>query len=342
MPGSCRRLLALGIIVGLAILSVGCGGSASTSVVAASSGATNRVTASGTVIDRINGGPIDGATITFRNSLETRSATVVAGSYTIDVASGFNYDVHVSGPANVTHETQMLNVTGAGEFPFSVLKWGSGAFGATNDDTFQKFFHQLARVGPSSDPIALRKWVIPPTQLYVVEGTVPPEQLAAVLAVLGEINAESVSDLWCRTVAPLNIVTGPDINASPDGVIIVRPNRDTGSSGTIGPTSIRTGTVTCNMFRSGDNRLQTHQELKGILLHELFHVAFAYHVCGGDLGANPFGFSSTNCPYPDSLMANLGDLPVTLSPQDKLASCIVYHPDTHPGNLYQDVNPTYR
>ena len=41
-------------------------------------------------------------------------------------------------------------------------------------------------------------------------------------------------------------------------------------------------------------------------------------------------------------MANLGDEPNVFAPQDKLAACIVYHQDTHGGNLYQDINPTYR
>jgi hypothetical protein len=38
-------------------------------------------------------------------------------------------------------------------------------------------------------------------------------------------------------------------------------------------------------------------------------------------------------------MANLGDVPAVLSPQDKAAACIVYHPDTVVGNTWQDVNP---
>jgi len=92
--------------------------------------------------------------------------------------------------------------------------------------------------------------------------------------VLGEINAESIRDLWCGFAGPMSIVTGPDIATHPDGVIVVRPNFDIGSSG--------------------------------------------------------------------SVMANLGDEPNVLAPQDKLAACIVYHPDTHIGNFYPDVNPTYR
>jgi hypothetical protein len=223
------------------------------------------------------------------------------------------------------------------------MKWGSGAFGAVNDTTFQAFFDQVARVGSTGTPYSIRKWVIPPTELYVVPNpAVPAAQFADVLAVLGEINAESAHDLWCGFAGPLSIVTGPDISTHPDGVIIVRPNYDIGSSGTVGPTSIRSGTITCNVFRPNDGTFQSHANLKSALLHELYHVAFGYHTCGGDLGANPHGFSPTNCPYPTSAMANRGDILTVLAPQDKLAACIVYHPDTHCGNLYQDVNPTYR
>jgi hypothetical protein len=41
-------------------------------------------------------------------------------------------------------------------------------------------------------------------------------------------------------------------------------------------------------------------------------------------------------------MANLGEGPVTkLSPQDRLAACIIYHPGTLPGNTLPDTNPGY-
>ena len=137
-------------------------------------------------------------------------------------------------------------------------------------------------------------------------------------------------------------LTGPDITTHPDGVIIVRPNFDVGASGTLGQGNIRSGTVTVNVFGPNTGRFLSHEELKGALLHELYHVAFGFHTCGGDLGSNPHGFSPINCPYPASVMANRGDTPNVLAPQDKLAACIVYHPDTHVGNVYPDVNPTYR
>ena len=41
-------------------------------------------------------------------------------------------------------------------------------------------------------------------------------------------------------------------------------------------------------------------------------------------------------------MANRGDNSILRpSPQDKLAACIVYSPDTHPGNTFPDTNQSY-
>lgn len=90
-----------------------------------------------------------------------------------------------------------------------------------------------------------------------------------------------------------------------------------------------------NVFRPISNRLATTDELRYTLAHELFHVAGAFHVCGGGLGENPFGFSQTNCPYPESLMANF-KVVTSLSPEDLLASCIIYHPGTQPVNAFPD------
>lgn len=334
------------VIACIAILAAGCGGGKSGPALTAPSVTPqptgNTVSVSGTVTDRIGGGPIDTATMTFALGTLQKSASVTSGSFAIDVVPG-EYLVTITGPSNVPQETRSLTVPGAGTFPFSVLKWGSGLFGATYDQTFDKFFDQVARVASAGTPNSIRKWVIPPTELYVVPNlTVASDAFADVLAVLAEINAESVHDLWCGFAPSLNIVTGPDITTHPDGVIIVRPNFDVGASGTLGQGNIRSGTVTVNVFGPNTGRFLSHEELKGALLHELYHVAFGFHTCGGDLGSNPHGFSPINCPYPASVMANRGDTPNVLAPQDKLAACIVYHPDTHVGNVYPDVNPTYR
>lgn len=297
---------------------------------------------SGTVVDRIAGGAIDGSTITFIGPV-TRNGTVTNGSYQVGgLASGL-YTVAIDGPQHVQHKTLGVGVYAqeSRTFGFDVLVWGAGRFGVSYDDTFHRFFHQLARVRVSGVS-AIGKWASPPTELYLVEGTVPDEQFHLVSTVLAEVNNESVQELWCGTTGPLRITIGPDPIGETTGRIVVRPNWDGSASGTIGSGNIWAGAVTINTYVGRESRLRTRDELKSGLLHELFHVAGAYHVCGGGLGENPFGFSRTNCPYRDSVMANLGEGPVTtLSPQDRLAACIIYHPGTLPGNTLPDTNPGY-
>ena len=125
------------------------------------------------------------------------------------------------------------------------------------------------------------------------------------------------------------------------GRIVVRSKVEPGATGTVEPGNIRFGTVTISVSRFVDGGSEARQRVKGALAHELFHVAGAFHVCGGGLGENPFGFSPVNCPYPDSLMANLGDLPTGLSAQDRLAACLINHPATLVGNTFPDTNPFY-
>jgi hypothetical protein len=253
--------------------------------------------------------------------------------------TGF-YTVTVDGPTHVTHKSVRVSVQGPGSFAFYVLPWGYSRFGAVYDDTFHRFFHQLARVR-SSGTIALGKWSSPPRELYVVEGSVPDEQFAPLLSVLSELNDETVPVLWCGTAGPLKLVTGPDLSFVPNGTIIVRPNWDGPATGTTAVGNTQHGIITMPVSRPRDGRLGSPTELKGALAHELFHVAGGFHVCGGGLGANPFGFSPVNCPYPDSLMANLGDLPTKPSPQDRLAACLIYSPATQIGNTFPDTNPFY-
>lgn len=298
--------------------------------------------ASGTVTDRIAGGQTDGSTITFTGPV-TRSGTVTNGTYRIDGFASGLYSVTIAGPQHVPHKTLGVGVYASAPsmFSFEVLAWGSERFGVAYDETFHRFFHQLARVRVSA-PSAVGKWPLPPTELYLVEGTIPDEQFAVFESVLAEVNQESVSDLWCgMTGGPLPITIGPDVIGVRRDGIVVRPNWAEGSGGTLGAGVIEYGIVELNVFGPSANRLLTREELKGGLAHELSHVAGGWHVCGGNLGENPFGFSRFNCPFPDSLMANLGDLPTSPSAQDRLAACIIYHPGTLPGNTPPDTNPGY-
>ena len=72
----------------------------------------NTVSITGTVTDRITGGPIDAATLTFALGTIQKTVNVTGGSYAIDVVPA-EYLVTVSGPSNVTQETRSLTVSSA-------------------------------------------------------------------------------------------------------------------------------------------------------------------------------------------------------------------------------------
>jgi hypothetical protein len=300
------------------------------------------LTSSGMVSDRIAGGLVAGSTITFTGPV-TRTASVVAGSYEITGLVPGSYRVTIQGPSHVTHETLLMWLPASGTYPFTVLTWNSGRFGAVYDETFHRYFHQLARITFASGA-ALRKWVPPPNELYVVEGTVPERKFDFILSVLAEVNSESVPAMWCGATGPLRIVTGPDVIQPAAGQIVVRPKVEPGATGTLELGNIRFGTVVISVSPYDvDGGPEVRKRAKGVLAHELFHVAGAFHVCGGGLGENPFRFSPVNCPYPDSLMSNLSDgiLPTELSAQDRLAACLINDPATLVGNTFPDTNPFY-
>lgn len=294
---------------------------------------------SGSVRERLSQTPASSSEIFFQGPTNASVKVAADGSYNISGLLPGDYDVVIVGPTHVRHETRNLSLLESQQLSFSVIQWGSTSFGVPYDEEFQRFFHQLARVRRGIAD--LRKWVIKPSELYLVEGTVPTEQFDLVSTELDWLNQHVVPALWCNWIGSLKITRGPESSADVDGRIVVRPNWDEGSTGSMGQIQVRSGRIAVNVFGPTRNRLQTREEIRGALAHELFHVAGAFHVCGGDLGDNPFGFSRDNCPFPGSLMANLGDLPFTPSPQDRLASCLVYNADTVPGNRYPDTNPYY-
>ena len=326
-----RATLTLSLLV--AVWGPACGGSSPS---APAPGPVNppAFTLAGTVKDRLTGELVSGSTIAFNGV----SGTITDGAFTVFGVNSGNNRVTIAGGSHVPHEVASLLITQAEGLSFSVIRWGTSRFGATYDETFHQFFHQFARV--SSGPAALRKWAAPPQELYLVRGTVPEAQFEVVARVLDEVNRELLPDLWCGLVGPLQIRQGPDLTSAGNGQIVVRPNWDQGANATLG--GPRSGLVNVNVFGPSNGQLLSEERLAGILAHELTHVSGGFHVCGGDLGSNPFGFSRTRCPYPKSLMANLGDSPRVASPEDKLAACLIHHPDTHVGNLFPDTNPTYR
>ncbi len=218
------------------------------------------------------------------------------------------YRVTIGGNGYVAHETTNAFVAAspASQFAFSVIRWGSTLNGAVYDE-------------------------------------VPDEDVSRILELVEEVNQESVRDMFCGIAGPLTVTRGPCSNSClTPGRIVIRPNWAEGSSASMGWLETVTGDVQVNVFGATSNRRRTRNELKASLAHELFHAAFAYHVCNGDRGQNPYGFSETNCPFPDSLMANFGNAeagPFRPSPQDKLAACLVYAPGTRPRNTFPDTNP---
>lgn len=298
-----------------------------------------RVSVSGQISDRLVGSPVGGSIIFFRGSSISSTAVSADGRYEVHNLVPGDYEVSILGDNHVRHETRRMTVLDSAELRFTVIKSGLTLFGVTLDQTFNEFFHQLARGGQGAG--ALRKWVVRPAELYVVEGTVPADQFRVVVMELEEVNQRVVPALWCNWIGPMRVTTGPLPSTEVEGRIVVTPNWDGGASGSVGPTEITSGRVAINVFRPNDKRLNTSTEIRGILAHELFHVAGAFHTCGGSLGDNPFGFGPSNCPYPSSLMANLGPLVEMPSPEDRLASCLMYANETVPGNRYPDINPYY-
>lgn len=294
---------------------------------------------SGVITERLSGTPVGGSTIIFRGPMTVSEQVAENGRYVVHGLTAGEYEVTIAGSGHVRHETQRLTLATTSERSFSVIRFGPSLFGATIDQSFIEYFHQLARVGPGLG--TLRKWVVPPTELFLVEGRVPTEQFKAIAKELEHVNQRVVPALWCDWVGPLRINTGPLPSSEIDGRIVITPNWDDGASASLGQTEIRSGRIAINVFRPNDGRLNTAPEIRGILAHELFHVAGAFHTCGGDLGANPFGFSPSRCPHSDSLMANLGALVESPSREDRLASCLIYSRSTVPGNRHPDINPYY-
>lgn len=329
-----RQLMSGAVLLGL-VSGLGCSGATPI----APARPEDLLSVTGLVSDRLAGSPVGGSTIFFRGPSIASAQVAVEGRYEVRNLVPGDYEVMISGDTHVRHETHRLTLTDSVELRFSVIKWGQSLFGVTHNQTFSEYFHQLARVGPGTG--VLRKWVVRPAELYVVEGTIPPEQFHLVASELANVNQNIVPDLWCNWVGPMRIRTGPSPTSEVDGRIVVTPNWDGGALGSVGQTEIRAGRVAINVFRPNENRLNTPKEIRGILAHELFHVAGAFHTCGGSLGNNPFGFGPSNCPYPNSLMANLGPLVEVPSAEDRLASCLMYANGTVPGNQYPDINPYY-
>lgn len=336
LHGDCRRNQSWAAATILSFLAACSGGVTSPG---APSGPTGPISVSGVITDRLSGERLGGSEIRFSGPANATTLATSDGAYSLSGLLVGEYVVTVTGSAHLPHETRRVAIGQNAVLGFSVLRLGQTRHGVVFDDRVAMFLHQLARVGFGTG--SLRKWVVKPTEVHVVSNTVPAEQFDVVVAALRHLNESAIGSLWCNWVDSVPIIVSSVEPPAGDGRIVVRPNWDQGSSGTLGDGAIRSGRVTINVFNPARSRLRTLEEIEGGLLHELFHVAGAFHVCGGDLAENPFGFSPSNCSYPDSAMSNLGDTITSLSSHDRLASCVMYSEQTAVGNLYKDINPYY-
>ena len=286
----------------------------------------NVVSVSGTVKDRIAGGLIDGSTITYSGPV-TKSAPVVNGSYQITDLTPGNYNVRIAGPSHVGPSgADVVSVNASGEFPFSVLKWGSGMFGAVYDQTFDRFFNLAAR----SDILGVGKWKQMPSEIYVTEEGLPADKFAEFVDILNEVNNENTSKYFCGRTGPLPIRTGPFIGDRKDSSELIRFDgtgswtRRYASDGNV--QNIGEIIATKTNFYIPDFVNFDRARRKYIVNKELISAAWAFDAPG--IFDDSSTASNTRVTAP--------------SKEDKMVACIVYHDDTHPGNRAPDINDKYK
>jgi hypothetical protein len=195
------------------------------------------------------------------------------------------------------------------------------------DQDFDQFFDDLARSAPPARA-AVWKWDLvanPPRAIRVVSGGLSPAAMSDVLALLAEVNRESVPDMFGGRLAPLPVVVGSASEAVDDGLVVVEFwDEETIADGLQVGGVRRWGRVRLKRatFESTDRI-----EKKYVLVHELFHVAFATHIS-----------VQNQSRFPSSAMG--ARRATSLSNADRFASWLVYQDGLAPGNMAPDVNPT--
>jgi hypothetical protein len=306
-----RRRFLVG--AGAALCAAGCGSSGR------ATGAT-RLLVSGTVSDRIEGGPIDGSTITFRGA-ETRSGRVSGGRYEVADLPDGPCEVTIAGPAHVEHKDlrRAVSASNASRLDFTVLKWGASRFGATYDRAFDAFFRLVS--GSAGDGVS--KWLVPPRSLYVTDRGLTSAGLARLLALLESVAAEDVPAMFGGRIGPPPVEIGPTLpsNRRDGSIVIAFPGGTSNGVAFTAPGRPARVAGTVSLAASHyDDALPT---ARYVLSHELFHVAFASHARGAGIR---------------SVMED-EDTNGTLTPADRLASWLVSHDDCQPGNRAPDTNP---
>ena len=325
-----RRCL---VVLALIVLSA-CGGGATSPLAPTQPTPPARVTVSGAVTDRVDGSPITGSVIEF-NGPEVKTAPVVGGRYEIRDLLSAPYQVRISGSSHVEHRALRIEVgSSTSDLPFSVLGRNSCLYDACYTDDFHLFFDRIARVGYEFGSVLcqacpVRKWDPLPREIYVMRNdtVMSPRAFEAFMRALDEVNAESVPLMFGGRIGPLPIAVGPPIEKRPGTIRVEFFNSPT-EHPTGGWDCINNNQVTCGIFRENVfdlERFGYYFGTKNNVLHELYHIAFARHVFTGS-GVR------------DSVMAG-SNATTRLTPIDVLASWIVYHPGTKPGNTAPDTNP---
>jgi hypothetical protein len=292
-----------------------------------------RFSVSGTVTDRIDGSPLSGSRITFRGQ-ETKDAPVSNGQYSIGDLQIGSYEVTIAGPAHVEHKNLHHQVR-QDRNDFTVLEWNSCHGGECYTEEFHEFFNRIARTGYEfgstvCGTCGIDKWDPLPKEIYVMrdDSVMSPGAFDAFMQALTEVNNESVPLIYGGRTGPLPIVVGPPIEKR-EGTIRVKffyspTQHPTGGADCgVGPDVRRCGIFNENVYDL--ERFGYYFGTKNNVLHELYHIAFASHVFTG------MGVAA-------SVMAGSNST-TRVTPRDILASHLVYHPDTHPGNQLPDTNP---
>lgn len=284
---------------------------------------------SGTVRDRIAGGSVNSSTITWRGPV-TKSTTA-NGSYSIAGLAPGDYEVTITqNGVHVEHKNLKVTVGGTGSYPFSVLRFGSGRFGAFYDSMFDGFYQKFARPG-----IGIKKWSPPtsiPQGMYITLDGLSEAATEEFKILLNEVNNESTPDMFCGGIGPLpisygpsignfrnNIITGAFTNGSDQGVIYDFTTADQIIK------SARIG-FWLDLLDDSVGDVTTRERKKNHVAHEMMHA----------INGSQHAFNT----YRDSLQGGFTDV-TRPSKEDKLASCIMLDKDTHPGNRAPDTNPTY-
>jgi hypothetical protein len=288
---------------------------------------TETIDVSGSVTDRIGGKHVDTA-ITF-SGLDGSVARglVNGGSYSIDGIKAGIYDVEINGN-HVPHVTRYANITG--DRNFSVIAWNSSMYGVTYNEEYDRFFNQTARVDEYKKIRWVKKWREVPKKIYVVNENMGSDDFGRFMNMLDYVNENTVSDMFGGRVKKLPVEAGPPMEKYPAGTIDIRFDRfdrpaeggiigGTGATFLDGYSIIRAEPVF--NYEYFQRRNNTNQQTT-VIAHEMYHCAGANHATL----------------FPESMMCNGGIDKPMLDRTDKLAAMLIYHDDTHPGNIYPDTN----